>query len=295
MGPPISYGADVAKGIVVAGAKKGGGMALQGAMATGKLALQGAMAGGQLALEGGAAGGQLALEGVAAGGQALVTQALPAMASGAFTAGKVALENVLVPIARETFNQVVVPGLKGAASAGIEAGRLSIEHGPGIASAVGKGLAVAGAEGARVSVRAGTSLFFKLTKLIEEHGAKGLTALEEGSSSTARRKRGASPPQYAAAGPAMIEDEARATPAKQRDPQTQRTQQTGLDSVMEFHQNAEGWKSTGKGRLVEQLASRPNFIDLLGPVDNPKKTLGQMNRNQLVALLLKYDKAHGNI
>ena len=44
---------------------------------------------------------------------------------------------------------------------------MSLEHGPGIASAVGKGLAVAGAEGAKVTARAGTSLFFKLTKLIE--------------------------------------------------------------------------------------------------------------------------------
>jgi hypothetical protein len=285
------------------GAKAGGSLALEGAKAGGSLALVGAKAGGSLALEGAKAGGSLALVGAKAGGQALfenvaaplVTQALPAMASGAMQVSRSAIENILVPMARETVNQVVIPGLQGAASAGIEAGRLSLEHGPGIASAVGKGLAVAGAEGVKVTARAGTSLFFKLTKLIEEHGAKGMTALEEGSSSTARRKRGASPPQYAAAGPAMLGDVARAAPAERRDPQTQRTQQTGLDSVMEFHQNAEGWKSTGKGRLVEQLASRPNFIDMLGPVDNPKKTLGQMNRNQLVALLLKYDKAHGNI
>ena len=328
VGPPMSYGAEAARGLVVAGAKRGGQMALEGAKAGGNLALEGAKAGGSMALVGAKAGGSLALEGAKAGGSMalvgakaggslalegakmggsalfhnvaapLVTQALPAMASGAMQVGKSAVENILVPVVRETVNQVVIPGLQGAASAGIEAGRLSLEHGPGIASAVGKGLAVAGAEGAKVTARAGTSLFFKLTKLIEEHGAKGLTALEEGSSSTARRKRGSSPPQYAAAGPAMIGDMARAAPAEQSersDPKTQRTQQTGLDSVMEFHRNAEGWKSTGKGRLVEQLASRPNFIDMLGPVDNPKKTLGQMNRNQLVQLLLKYDKAHGHI
>jgi hypothetical protein len=93
----------------------------------------------------------------------------------------------------------------------------------------------------------------------------------------------------------MLGDVARAAPAERSDPQTQRTQQTGLDSVMEFHRNAEGWKSVGKGRLVEQLASRPNFMDMLGPLENPKKTLGQMNRNQIVALLLKYDKAHGHL
>ena len=99
VGPPMSYGADAARGLVVAGAKRGGAMALEGAKAGGNLALEGAKAGGSLALEGAKAGGSALFQNVAA---PLVTQALPAMASGAMQVGRSAVENILVPMVRET-------------------------------------------------------------------------------------------------------------------------------------------------------------------------------------------------
>ena len=39
----------------------------------------------------------------------------------------------------------------------------------------------------------------------------------------------------------------------------------------------------------------PGFIDLLGPVQNPKLTLSRMGNPQLIELLLKYDRIHGHI
>ena len=76
------------------------------------MALVGAKAGGSLALEGAKMGGSALFQNVAA---PLVTQALPAIASGAMQVGRSAVENILVPVVRETVNQVVIPGLQGAA------------------------------------------------------------------------------------------------------------------------------------------------------------------------------------
>ena len=226
-----------------------------------------------------------------------MTHALPATASGAFSGGKFALENLLVPIARETFNQVVVPGLQGAASAGLEAGRLSLEHGPGIASAVGQGLAVGAAESAKVAARAGGSLFARLTKLIEEQGAARMASLHnEQSYAPIRRKRGASPPQ--SAGPAMLEDMPRArNPPPQSGPSNPVTQQTGFDGFIQYHPSIDAWSKSGmsKAQMVEQLAGRRGFMDLLGEnVKDPKKKLSKMDRPKLAALLVQYDTAHGH-
>jgi hypothetical protein len=198
---------------------------------------------------------------------------------------------------------VVIPGLKGAASAGIEAGRLSLEHGPGIASAVGSGLTVAGSESAKVAARAGLTLFARLTKLIEEQGAARMASLqnEQSTAFVTKRRRGSSPPQ-AASGPAMLED----MPRERSPPQSQQksqpsnpvTQQTGFDGFIEHLPSVEAWSKSkmSKNQMVEQLAGRRGFMDLLGEnVRDPKKMISRMPRGQLAALLVQYDMAHGFI
>jgi hypothetical protein len=49
--------------------------------------------------------------------------------------------------------------------------------------------------------------------------------------------------------------------------------------------------------MVEQLAGRRNFMDLLSGSNsqNPKKALSRMKKPQLAQLLVQYDKAHGHI
>jgi hypothetical protein len=246
-------------------------------------------------------GGSALFQNVAA---PLVTQALPAIASGAMQVGRSAVENILVPVVRETVNQVIIPGLQGAASAGIEAGRLSLEHGPGIASAVGSGLAVAGSESAKVAARAGVSLFQRLTKLIEEQGAQRQAALlnEQSAAFVSKRRRGSSPPQ-AASGPAMLEDMPRSRSPPQSQPSKSQpsnpvTQQTGFDGFIQHLPSIEAWSKSkmSKNQMVEQLAGRRGFMDLLGEnVKDPKKMISKMPRAQLAALLVQYDQAHGHI
>jgi hypothetical protein len=249
-------------------------------------------------MEGGKVGGKALFDHVAA---PFVTQALPAMASGALQLGMGAVQHILAPLAKETFNQVVVPGLMGAAAAGVEAGRLSYEHGPGLASAIGAGTSAAGAESANVAGRAGSALFFRLTKLIEEQGARRMAALQEGeqsSSSTSRRKRDASPTQRREAGPGMLGDVARARSPTQEEQRNPVTQQTGFDEQIEHLPTIDAWARSGRSKayMVEQLAGRRNFMDLLGTnVKDPKKVLSRMGKPQLAQLLVQYDKAHGHI
>ena len=96
----------------------------------------------------------------------------------------------------------------------------------------------------------------------------------------------------------MLGDAARARSPTQDEQRNPVTQQTGFDEQIEYHPTMDAWAKSGRSKayMVEQLAGRRNFMDLLGTnVKDPKKLLTKMGKPQLAQLLVQYDKAHGHI